>query len=125
MDAGSRDEMLRAARNQTLYRQVNERIEDLNEGFDAALSIGARWVCECADPECSEPMALTLDEYEELRSHPDRFAVVPGHVHETLERIVEAHEGYVVVEKLGPGAVYAAEHDPRRADHTADSAPVE
>ena len=37
MAAGSTDEMLRAARNQSLYREVNERIEDLNKRFDAAL----------------------------------------------------------------------------------------
>jgi hypothetical protein len=61
-------------------------------------------------------MELTLGEYEELRSSPNRFAVLPGHVLETVERVVAAHEGYVVVEKVGPAAVYAAELDPRRAE---------
>jgi hypothetical protein len=42
MDAGSNDEMLRAARNQSLYREVNERIEELNQRFDAALSAGGQ-----------------------------------------------------------------------------------
>lgn len=42
MDAESNDEMLRAARNQSLYRQVNERIEELNERFDAAVSAGGQ-----------------------------------------------------------------------------------
>ena len=116
MDAGAMDEMVRAARNQSLYRAVNERVEELNERFDAALTAEATWMCECADPECSEPMSLTLGEYEELRSHPNRFAVLPGHVLETVERVVDAHDGYVVVEKLGPAAVIAAELDPRRAD---------
>ena len=118
MDAGSNDEMLRAARNQSLYREVNERIEELNERFDAALAAGATWVCECADRECSEPMELTLGEYEELRSHPNRFAVLPGHVLETVEHVVDAHDGYVVVEKVGPAAAYAAEVDPREGDGT-------
>jgi hypothetical protein len=40
MDAGSTDEMVRAARNQSLYREVNERIEELNERFDAACQRG-------------------------------------------------------------------------------------
>jgi hypothetical protein len=118
MDAESSDEMLRAARNQSLYREVNERIEELHERFDAARSAGATWVCECADPECSEPMELTLGEYEELRSHPNRFAVIPGHVLEGVEYVVDAHDGYVVVEKVGPAGAYAAELDPRRADST-------
>jgi hypothetical protein len=118
MDAGSNDEMLRAARNQSLYREVNERIEELNERFDAALSATATWVCECADTECSEPMELTLGEYEELRSQPHRFAVLPGHVVETVEQVVDAHDGYVVVEKVGPAAAIAAELDPRQAAGT-------
>jgi hypothetical protein len=116
MDAGSNDEMVRAARNQSLYREVNERIEDLNKRFDAALSAGATWVCECADTECSEPMELTLGEYEELRSQPNRFAVLPGHVLETVEHVVATHDGYVVVEKVGPAATVAAELDPRQAE---------
>jgi hypothetical protein len=118
LDAGSTDEMLRAARNQSLYREVNERIEELNERFDAALSAGATWVCECADTECSEPMSLTLGEYEELRSHPNRFAVLPGHVLEEVERVVDADDRYVVVEKVGPAAAIAAELDPRQAGGT-------
>jgi hypothetical protein len=125
MNPGSSDEMLRAARNQSLYREVNERIRDLNERFDAALSAGGTWVCECADTECHEPIELTLGEYEELRSHPDRFAVVPGHVEEGVERLVAAHEGYVTVEKIGPAARIAAELDPRRRDQAAGTAPTE
>ena len=122
MDAGSRDEMLRAARNQSLYREVNERIQDLNERFDAALSAGATWICECADTECNEPMELTLGEYEELREYPSRFAVVPGHVLEGVEQIVETHDGYVIVEKVGPAARVAAELDPRKDDHATEAA---
>lgn len=122
MDAGSTDEMLRAARNQSLYREVNERIEDLNKRFDAALSAGATWVCECVDTECSAPMELTLAEYEHLRSHPNRFAVLPGHVLDTVEHVVEMHDGYVVVEKVGCAAAYAAELDPRNGNHTTEAA---
>ena len=122
MSAGSSDEMLRAARNQSLYREVNERIEELNKHFDAALEAEAAWVCECADPECGEPMQMTLGEYEELRSHPDRFAVLPGHVLEGVERVVDTHDDYVVVEKVGPAAHVTAELDPRKGDHATEAA---
>ena len=121
MAAGSTDEMVRAARNQSLYREVNERIEDLNKRFDAALSAGATWVCECADTECSEPMELTTGEYGELRSHPNRFAVLPGHVLEKVEHVVDTQDGYVVVEKVGPAAAFVAELDPRKGDHREDA----
>lgn len=32
---------------------------------------------------------------------------------EPMERVVARHAGYVVVEKLGAGASFAVEHDPR------------
>ena len=107
--------MLRAARNESLYREVNERIEELNKRFDAALEAGAAWVCECADTECTEPIEMTLGEYEELRSYPTRFAVLPGHVVAGVERVVDTHDSYVVVEKVGAAAQVAAELDPRTA----------
>jgi hypothetical protein len=71
-------------------------------------------VCECFDDECTEPMELTLAEYEQLRAQPNRFAVLPGHVDPNVERVIEEHERYVVVAKCGAGAIYAAMHDPRR-----------
>ena len=122
MSAGSSDERLRAARNESLYREVNERIEELNKRFDAALEAGAAWVCECADTDCTEPMEMTLGEYEELRSYPARFAVLPGHVVAGVERVVDTHANYVVVEKVGPAGLVAAELDPRKGDHGTESA---
>jgi hypothetical protein len=80
------------------------------------LAVETSWVCECADTDCTEPMDLTVAEYESLRAHPNRFAVLPGHVYPQVERVVEENERYVVVEKLGAGATFAVEHDPRRHD---------
>jgi hypothetical protein len=108
-----KQEMLRAARNQSLYREVNERIEHLNKAFDEIVSLNGTWVCECADPCCTETMELTLAEYESLRAHPNRLAVVGGHEYDKVERVVEEHDQWVVVEKLGAGAEFAIAHDPR------------
>jgi hypothetical protein len=113
MTHGHEQEALRAARNQTLYREVNEKIVELNKTFSDLLDAGGTWVCECFDPDCTEPMELTLGEYEQLRAHPNRFAVRPGHIDERVERVVEEHEHYVVVAKLGVGEAYAISHDPR------------
>jgi hypothetical protein len=109
----SQHEMLRAAQKQSLYREVNEKITDLNSVFGHVASIDGSWVCECADPTCTETVQLTFPEYEALRSHPNRFAVRPGHVFHEVERVVEEHERYVIVEKLGAGASFAVENDPR------------
>jgi hypothetical protein len=108
--------VLRAARNQATYRNVNERIEELNQSLGEILDVGGMWICECADEACTEPMQMTPQAYEQLRAHPNRFAVLRGHVYPEVERVVEEHDGYVVVEKLGAGASFAVAHDPRRID---------
>jgi hypothetical protein len=118
VSGGSQDETVRAARNQALHREVNERIKDLNERLDDPLDGSTVWVCECNDLDCTEPLQLTLGEYEQLRAHPNHFAVLPGHVEDAVERIVEEHETYLVVAKLGRGAVFAVENDPREPEPT-------
>jgi len=42
---------------------------------------------------------MTLAEYERVRSQRDRFAVLPGHQTDELERVVEASERFVIVDK--------------------------
>jgi hypothetical protein len=44
-------------------------------------------------------VCLSIPEYVAVRENPMRFAVLAEHVFPGLERIVEEHEGYVVVEK--------------------------
>ena len=105
---------VRAAQNQSLFRDINERIEQLNEAFATVLPL-SEWVCECADTTCVAHIVLSLSEYEALRADPNRFAVVPGHEVDEVERVVSRHERYVVVEKLGAGATVAVENDPRRS----------
>jgi hypothetical protein len=104
---------VRAAQNQSLFREVNERIEDLNEQFATITPMGD-WICECANEQCFEPISLTVSEYEAIRAHPARFPVLPGHEVPDVETVVEAHERYLVVEKVGPARETAIAHDPRR-----------
>ena len=40
----------------------------------------APFVCECTSAECTEPLALTMVEYESAHMAPSWTAVVPGHV---------------------------------------------
>jgi hypothetical protein len=115
-DVVSSNEALRATRNQALYREVNEKIHELNAVFEQFAALSGTWVCECADEDCTAVMELTVAEYESLRAHPNRFAVLRGHVYDDVERVVEERDAYVIVEKLGPDAAYAIEHDPRREE---------
>jgi hypothetical protein len=106
----------RAARNQSLYRSVNERVKEINEAFDAMLPLGD-WVCECANAECFDRIVMTHEEYEAVRTDPARFFVSPDdhHVFPDVEKVVERHERYWVVEKIGVAAELAARANRRTA----------
>ena len=102
----------RLAENESVFREVNERIEESAERF--RITTQARFVCECADPSCTQSIELTLTEYEAVRAGPARFALKSGHEEPDIERVVEEHDRYLVVEKMeGPGRDRAAELDPR------------
>jgi hypothetical protein len=105
----------RGARTQSLFRDVNERVMTINQAFSIAIA-HADWICECADPACSERISLTMEEYEAVRASPIRFAVAPGaeHFFEELE---------VVVEKTGTAGELAAQIDPRRVGLRGESLP--
>jgi hypothetical protein len=100
------------ARNQALFREVNERIEQVAMDFD--VDGHDSYVCECGNPQCTEPMELTRSEYEAVREHANRFAVLPNHENSATETAVEQHGRYSVVEVLAGGALrIACETDPR------------
>jgi len=92
MADGTDSRAVRAGRNQSLYREVNERVKELNDAFDA-LPIG-EWICECANEECFETIELTHEEYEAVRAEGTRFFVKPDdpHVLPEAENVVERHE---------------------------------
>jgi hypothetical protein len=98
----------RAARNEALFREVNERVASLAGG--GATESG--FVCECSDAACVERLHLARDEYHAVRQNPRGFILVPGH-EGAFERVVERHETYVVVEKLGDAGRISEQHDPR------------
>jgi hypothetical protein len=101
------------ARNEALFREVNERIEDVQAGF--AAQERTDFLCECGNDDCTQPISLTLAEYEQVRQRPKHFVVVPGHDVVDVERVVERTDRYAVVEKLpGAPAKIALERDPRK-----------
>ncbi|HVC86592.1 MAG TPA: hypothetical protein VNC40_04105 [Gaiellaceae bacterium] len=59
------------------------------------------FICERSNDSCTERIPVDAETYQRVREHPRRFLVLPGHVDETLESRVEAHPGYVIVEKTG------------------------
>jgi hypothetical protein len=110
MAAESRQE--RAARNQSLFREVNERIEEAATKLSPMFT---EFMCECADDDCFERVPLTLEEYSSVRnSSPTHFFVRPGHVYLDLERVIGGEaDRYEIVEKEEVAAEVAAQLDPR------------
>jgi hypothetical protein len=99
----------RAARDQSLFREVNERIEDL-----AASASFSTFICECMDETCDASVSLTIEEYEHIRSESNRFLVLPGHQVPSVETVIEANDRFLVVAKLGAGVPVAEALDPRK-----------
>ena len=100
------DERLeRQAKNEVLLRQVNEQIAALGESAGGWADPGHRFdfQCECGRLEsCDGRVVMTIEEYGRVHGQHDRFALVPGHETPAIENVVEAHERYVIVDKLDP-----------------------
>jgi hypothetical protein len=110
-----RERQERAARNQSMWREINELALTKRQDNPTFSS----FVCECADETCVEEVSLTREEYEAVRSRSNHFFVKPSHVLPNVERVIEDAGGdgarYQVVEKFAKAGLVAAERDPRAA----------
>jgi hypothetical protein len=97
----------RLADNESLFREVNERLKELGESF-SVVAEQAEFICECGEAECTERVSLTLREYEAIRADPTRFLVRPGHIAPDIEIVIREDERHAVVEKRDPEAVEIA-----------------
>jgi hypothetical protein len=105
----------RQARNEALFREVNERIAQLGERAEAWSPDGIDFLCECGEEGgCGQRVRVPLDVYERVRRQDDRFVVRPGHETPEIERAVEWTETYVVVDKIAELERFV-EDDPRGA----------
>ena len=103
----------RIARNEVLFREINERLKEMQETFNV-LTDRSEFVCECGNVECTERIEMSLPEYEHLRGDPTTFAVVPGHQAEDVEDVVETTPAHLIVRKRGGEAARIVRlEDPR------------
>jgi transcription initiation factor TFIID subunit TAF12 len=91
------DDHVKRARTEALFRDVNERIAESAQRFDAD---STQFVCECADTSCTHRVEATLDEYEHVRRDGATFLLAPGHAHHDIERVVSDRGRFHVVEKV-------------------------
>jgi hypothetical protein len=82
--------------------------EDVFRGANEAIAQKARelgwhspvpFLCECSDRQCWSRVDLTVEEYEDVRRHPQRYLIHRGHqVSEAF--LLEQDEQVALVEKL-------------------------
>jgi hypothetical protein len=112
---GDETRRARIAENEAVFREVNERIEDLQRALvpdvgDDTMEI----VCECGHVACFERIPTSIEVYEEVRSDPTLFIIVPGHEIPDVEDIVTRRDTfYVVCKHKGSGKTVAQATDPR------------
>jgi hypothetical protein len=90
----------RIADNEQRFRVFNDEVEQVG----AQLHSRARFSCECGNDRCTTAIELDADEYARLRADATWFAVLPGHNRPDVERVIERHDAYLIVEKTGEGA---------------------
>lgn len=99
---------VRAAKNEAVFREVNEQIRELQE--TSPLPGYTAFICECSRYDCRVGVEATLDEYIEVRSEPTHFLLAHGHIDVDLERLVRVNDRFMVVEKFGlAGAIAEAD----------------
>ena len=99
--------------NEAMFREVNERVEDMTNTFDSD-SGTFEVVCECGDATCTERLSVPKSVYERVRADATHFLLSPGHEDSTVERVIETFDSFIVVEKNGEEVERVVEQtDPR------------
>jgi hypothetical protein len=100
----------RLARNEVMFRAINERIRELAQRFDPVGTDNHAFICECADETCVERVSMTAAQYDEVRAIPARFVVIPGHEATPLvETVLFRNAEFSVVRKIGRAGDIARE----------------
>jgi hypothetical protein len=82
------DRAERIAENEAAFRHLNEQ-----------LGVMGVFVCECGDEDCRMPVQMPRERYEQIRAHPRRFFVRPGHEKPDVETVIERDDEFLVIEK--------------------------
>jgi hypothetical protein len=114
------DVIERNAATQNLYREVNERVAEVNSQFGGGVRAGKsselmELFCECGrqDP-CGERVNVTAAAYERVRADATTFILLPGHGEIAVEDVIDQGEGYLIARNFGRAAEIARAADPRR-----------
>src|SRR5512132_132004 len=106
----------RIAKNDATFRDANERIAAAAGAY--GLDFPVPFICERADPTCSQIVPLELGHYEKIRAVSRHFLNTPGHdaAAQGAAVVVAERDGYVIVEKIGHAGDVVEALDERNAD---------
>ncbi len=95
----------RIIRNEALYRDLNERVREIEEDMSMRGLVEpepyGEYFCECGLDDCMEKIRLSRQEYEQARADSRRFVILPDHLIADVERVVHREDDrYAIVEKL-------------------------
>jgi hypothetical protein len=105
----------RAARNEEVFRDVNERIEEGAERHGVAGPLPFH--CECDRAACLETIEIPPGRYASIVRERYHFVVIPGHEEPRIERIVESAPDFLVVEKIGEARGQIDRDHPQQHHH--------
>jgi hypothetical protein len=108
MEGRSREE--RIALNEVAFRAANEALRANRPDPDDRGLDPYPFLCECGDRTCTRVIEVPLAAYSEVREHPSRFLVLPGHADHGAEHLIEEADGYHTVEKHGVAGEIARAH---------------
>jgi hypothetical protein len=91
----------RQARNQALFREVNEHIAEVSARFDVDAG-RQEFVCECSHLGCADMIEVPIEVYGRVRGDATLFLVLHGHEDLGHERVVE-DLGEVLIVRTAPG----------------------
>lgn len=101
----------RQVENEAIFREHNEAVgEELNElrefaetkGFDSLDKnddLELHFYCECSDENCRKRIVLSIASYTGIHQNRSAFIVLPHHQVDAIEKVIEKHSKYYVVEK--------------------------
>ena len=91
-----RTDLDRLRANEQAFAEANEQIRETAAGYDVER---VPFLCECSARNCTELILLQLAEYRKVRAIGG-YVIRPGHDDPHVERVVEDHDAYQVVEKF-------------------------
>jgi hypothetical protein len=102
----------RAAINEEIFREVNERIDEgaKQHGIESPTPFH----CECGRASCLDKLELPPGMYERVVAERYHFVVIPGHEDGRIERVAERHPEFLVVEKIGEARLQIDRDHPQR-----------